>query len=193
MPSSNIDALPAAALATLAHTLPADNAASGATLTEKVTLAQAAALFNLVGIVTPVGAVTPGFIGQTYRDTVLGFSYRASGLTNADWVAEPKIYRALLSQVAVADPTAAVLINTVGLITLARSNVGEYQVLLTPATYSMDKMSASVGSTDELAGAGIQALVVAGDTIGITTFDIPTVAAQDGILARTFFELLIYP
>lgn len=37
------------------------------------------------GIVTPVGAVTPEFVGQLYYDSVLKIWYRATGDTNADW------------------------------------------------------------------------------------------------------------
>jgi len=37
------------------------------------------------GIVTPVGAVTPDFIGQHYVDTSANLIYQAYGLTNTDW------------------------------------------------------------------------------------------------------------
>jgi len=38
------------------------------------------------GVVSPIGTMTPDFIGQTYIDTVAGIAYTSTGLTNADWV-----------------------------------------------------------------------------------------------------------
>jgi hypothetical protein len=40
----------------------------------------------LKGVVTPVGAVTPDFIGQEYEDTVLNKFYKATGINNLDWL-----------------------------------------------------------------------------------------------------------
>jgi hypothetical protein len=38
-----------------------------------------------VGVVTPVGAVVPAFIGQVYIDTVTKLGYLAVGAANTDW------------------------------------------------------------------------------------------------------------
>jgi acetylornithine/succinyldiaminopimelate/putrescine aminotransferase len=38
------------------------------------------------GVISPIGTVTPDFIGQTYIDTVAGIAYTSTGLTNADWI-----------------------------------------------------------------------------------------------------------
>lgn len=43
------------------------------------------ALSYTEGAVTPVSAVTPDFVGQTYFDTVTKIFYRATGTTNTDW------------------------------------------------------------------------------------------------------------
>ena len=45
------------------------------------------ALGHQSGGATPVGSVTPAFIGQEYYDTVGKVFYRAVALTNTDWVA----------------------------------------------------------------------------------------------------------
>ncbi len=39
----------------------------------------------ITGVVTPVSAVVPDFIGQEYFDSVTAKFYKAVGLTNADW------------------------------------------------------------------------------------------------------------
>lgn len=43
------------------------------------------ALGHKTGAVTPVGAVTPEFVGQEYLDTVTNTFYRAKSTTSADW------------------------------------------------------------------------------------------------------------
>ena len=43
------------------------------------------AKLTLTGVVTPVGAVTPDYIGQQYVDTVTDTMYFAVGATSADW------------------------------------------------------------------------------------------------------------
>lgn len=57
------------------------------------------ALGHATGAVTPIGAVTPTFIGQEYFDTVAGVFYRAVGVTSADWtvIGDPGLTAAELS------------------------------------------------------------------------------------------------
>lgn len=57
------------------------------------------ALGHKTGIVTPLSAVTPDFIGQEYFDTVLTLFHRAVGLTSADWtvIGDPGISATELS------------------------------------------------------------------------------------------------
>lgn len=43
------------------------------------------ALGHKTGAVTPIGAVTPEFVGQEYLDTVTGTFYRATSTANTDW------------------------------------------------------------------------------------------------------------
>lgn len=40
---------------------------------------------NQIGLVSPVGVVTPDCLGQFYTDTVLDVLWQATGLTNLDW------------------------------------------------------------------------------------------------------------
>lgn len=40
---------------------------------------------NLVGVVSPVGVVTPDCVGQFYTDTVGDVLWQAIGATSADW------------------------------------------------------------------------------------------------------------
>jgi hypothetical protein len=89
--TSPIDELPAAVVATLEHTFPADNFPVGATLTEKVTLEQIVAkvielVGNKNGSGSPVGVVTPFYNGQLYRDNDSLGLYQSTGLTNQDWI-----------------------------------------------------------------------------------------------------------
>lgn len=48
-------------------------------------------LFRLLskptGVVSPVGAVLPRYLGDEYLDTLAGIWYKATGLTTADWSA----------------------------------------------------------------------------------------------------------
>jgi hypothetical protein len=41
---------------------------------------------TISGVVTPIGSVTPDFLGQVYIDTVTSFFYFAVGVTDMDWV-----------------------------------------------------------------------------------------------------------
>lgn len=49
--------------------------------------AQTDPAFRATGSATPVGAVTPSYLGQEYYDASAGKWYKSKGFTNADWVA----------------------------------------------------------------------------------------------------------
>ncbi len=51
----------------------------------KATLAVQAAYARVRGSGSPIGVVTPGFLGQFYSDTTTPALWEATGATNADW------------------------------------------------------------------------------------------------------------
>lgn len=55
-------------------------------LTDKTKVTIPSSLPPLYGVISPIGTITPDFIGQTYTDTVVPNLYYSTGLTNADWV-----------------------------------------------------------------------------------------------------------
>ncbi len=57
------------------------------TLTNQADLVAAlVALRPLTGVGSPIGSVTPAYIGQFYTDSAAPSLYQASGLTNVDWI-----------------------------------------------------------------------------------------------------------
>lgn len=41
---------------------------------------------NRTGTATPIGSVTPGYVGEIYYDTTNKVSYRAYGAANTEWI-----------------------------------------------------------------------------------------------------------
>jgi hypothetical protein len=87
MPTKTIPQLPAAGAASLADLLDASQGGVEVhmTLQQVATLMQANVGGPLSGSGSPVGAVTPAVIGQTYFDTTTPAFWAANGLTNGSW------------------------------------------------------------------------------------------------------------
>jgi hypothetical protein len=53
----------------------------GATFTDK-----AYEKANRTGTATPIGSVTPGYVGEIYYDSTNKVSYRSFGTANTEWI-----------------------------------------------------------------------------------------------------------
>lgn len=103
-----------------------------------------------------------------------------------------KVYQALLTQNGTANPSAAVLFNSLGFVVLNRSSPGNYQVTF-PAATDINKVAAIIGSVDGAGDQGAQVLVVAENTLAITTFQPSDLTQLDDVLSNTFIQILVYP
>jgi hypothetical protein len=105
-----------------------------------------------------------------------------------------KVYTALVSQVGTNNPTATVLNNTIGEITITRQGLGIYFFELTGA-FVEGKTSVIVGPGDAGFGGPFYAILDSAelpDAVAITTASVFDDASADGLLGDTFIEIRVY-
>lgn len=73
--------------------------------------------------------------GEFYQDTDTGLVYQRTGSTIVTASGKPlnKTYKAIITQVSTNDPTGVELENTLGVVTLSRNGVGDYEATCTGA------------------------------------------------------------
>lgn len=81
MANKNISDLPAASALALANLFEVEQGG----VNGQVTAQQLIDLISPIGVGSPVGVVTPAFIGQKYSNTAPIELWQSTGLTNADW------------------------------------------------------------------------------------------------------------
>lgn len=111
--------------------------------------------------------------------------------TNSGYPAGTKVYRALISQTGVADPTAIVLENTFsGTPTFSYSGVGTYVISLSDA-FPEEKTWFNVVCKQSTLSETLMSWGSTG-TIGIETTDLAG-AYIDAVLYKTPIEIIVYP
>lgn len=104
-----------------------------------------------------------------------------------------KVYTALLTQTSTSDPVAIELENTVGVITWEYVTVGGYKLTL-PSAYDPTKTFIMIGNGDTNAFGSFVWAKETGNPNEITFYltKVPSLTAEDNLLADTAFELRIY-
>ena len=104
-----------------------------------------------------------------------------------------KAYVALLTQSGTNAPTTKVLQNTIGNISWVYTGVGSYKIIL-PVNYDQNKTFIMMGNGDTNAFGSFVWAKETGNPNEITFYltKVPTLFAEDDLLADTAFELRIY-
>jgi hypothetical protein len=119
-----------------------------------------------------------------------GFVNTSKSLTKA---AEPKVYRALLTQSGPDAPVATVLENTIGDIVWTRDSEGVYRGTLLDA-FTISRTVVLIGGCFNQPEAVIQGTIDDGNSGGVivTTYMTLTTSLLDGLLYQTPIEILVY-
>lgn len=112
-----------------------------------------------------------------------------------------KVYLALLSQSALLDPTATVLLNTIGSIVWSYNNAGEYYGTLLGA-FPLTKTWISIQSDGDYINTNpnkyfFETTVYSVDQVRVQSlnFDssVPVITNQDNLLLRNSIEIRVFP